>query len=174
MSCFENQKPFQWNRDLEWTCGDINYVRFLGLQNCEPGMQYDTHECLLQLLSKIYPNINDDCMFKFIKLEATLFNECGQTTNNDGVCIDRSLHLEDSSSLQTISGMLHQLVDPRGDHLKKYRCVDGCWMLNTSTKAVCVRQLSDTLIIQLNVFEYFDCISKKFIPSLSINEEVSL
>ena len=101
-------------------------MRYLGLQNYEPGMQYDTHECLLQLLSKIYPNSNDDCMFKIIKLESTLCNECGQTTNNDGVCIDWPLHLEDSSSLQTISGMLHQLMDPRRDHLKKYRCVDGC------------------------------------------------
>ena len=31
-------------------------------------MQYDAHECLLQLLAKIYPNINDDCMFKINKL----------------------------------------------------------------------------------------------------------
>ena len=26
-----------------------NYVRYLGLQHYEPGMQYDAHECLLQL-----------------------------------------------------------------------------------------------------------------------------
>ena len=31
-----------------------NYVRYLGLQHYEPGMQYDAHECLLQLLGKIY------------------------------------------------------------------------------------------------------------------------
>ena len=30
-----------------------NYVSYLGLQHYEPGMQYDAHECLLQLLSKI-------------------------------------------------------------------------------------------------------------------------
>ena len=30
-----------------------NYVRYLGLQHYEPGMQYDAHECLLQLLAKI-------------------------------------------------------------------------------------------------------------------------
>ena len=34
------------------------------------------YECLLQLLAKIYPNINDDCMFKFNKLEPTLSNDC--------------------------------------------------------------------------------------------------
>ena len=53
------------------------------------------HECLLQLLSKIYANIKDDCMFKINKLESTLCNDCGHTTINDGVCIDWSLHLED-------------------------------------------------------------------------------
>ena len=36
------------------------YVRYIGLQQYEPGTQYDAHECLLQLLEKIYPNINDD------------------------------------------------------------------------------------------------------------------
>ena len=53
-------------------------------------MQYDAHECLLQLLVKIYPNINDDCMFKINKLELTLFNDCAHTANNDGVCPDWS------------------------------------------------------------------------------------
>ena len=48
-----------------------------------------------------------------------LFSDCGRTTNNDGVCIDWSLHLEDSSNVQTISGMLHQLMDPRGEYLEK-------------------------------------------------------
>ena len=35
-----------------------DYVRFLGLQHKAPGMQYDAHEYRLQLLAKIYPNIN--------------------------------------------------------------------------------------------------------------------
>ena len=151
-----------------------NYVSYLRLQHYEPGMQYDAHECLLQLLAKIYPYINDDCMFKINKLQSTLCNDCGHTTNNDGVCIDWSLYLEDSSNLQTISGMLHQLMDPRGEYLENYRCVDGCQKLNTSTKAVYVTQLSDALIIQLNIFKYIYGISKKFIPNSSIDEEISL
>ena len=64
-----------------------NYVRYLSLQGYELGMQYDAHECLLQLLSKIYPNFNDDCMFKIDKLGSALCNDCGHTTNNDGVCM---------------------------------------------------------------------------------------
>ena len=35
-------------------------------------------------------------------------------------------------------------------------------------------QLSDALIIQLNIFKHIDGISKKFIPNLSIDEEISL
>ena len=62
-------------------------MRYLGLEHYEPGMQY-AHQCLLQLLAKICPNINNDCMVKINKWESTRFNDCGHTTNNDGVCID--------------------------------------------------------------------------------------
>ena len=113
-------------------------------------------------------------MFKINKLESTLCNDCGHTTKNDGVCIDWCLHLEDSSNVQTISEMLHQLIDPRGEYLENYRCVEGCQKLNTLTKAVYVTQLSDALITKLNIFKYVDGISKKFIPNLSIDEEISL
>ena len=65
-----------------------NYVRYLGLQRYGPGMQYDVHEWLLQLLAKVYPNIYDECMFKFNKLESTLCNNCGKTKDNDSVCIE--------------------------------------------------------------------------------------
>ena len=90
-------------------------MRYLGLQHYEPGMQYDAHESLLQSLAKSCLN-NDDCMFKINKLESTLCNDCGHTANNDGVCIDWSLYLEDSSNRQAISGMLHQVMDPRGKY----------------------------------------------------------
>ena len=76
-------------------------------------MQYDAHECILQLHTKMYPNINDNCMFKSDKLESTLCNDCGHIKNNDSVCIDWSLQVEDSSNIQTVSGMLHQLMNPR-------------------------------------------------------------
>ena len=63
-------------------------------------------------------------MFTFHKLESKLCNGFDQTTNNDGVCIDWSLHLEDSSNVQTVNGMLHPLMDPRREHLENYKCVD--------------------------------------------------
>ena len=50
-------------------------------------------------------NINDDFMFKINKLESTLNNDCDQTTNNDGACINWSLRLEDSRNVQRISGI---------------------------------------------------------------------
>ena len=55
-------------------------------------MQYDTQECLLQLLAKIYPSINDDGISKIDKLESTLCNDCGYIANNDvltGLCTQR-------------------------------------------------------------------------------------
>ena len=116
-------------------------------------------------LQKIYLNINDGCMFKIDKLDSTLCNDCGHATNNDGVCIDWSLHIQDSSNIQTITGMLHQLMDSRGEFLENYRCPDECQNLNTSTKAVYVTQLSDALIIQLNIFKYSDGICKKVVPT---------
>ena len=70
--------------------------------------------------------------------------------------------------------MLHQLIDPKGEYLENYRRVDECQKLSTSTKTVYATQLSDALIIQLNIFKYIDGISKKFIPDLSIDEELHL
>ena len=55
-------------------------------------MKYDAHECLLQLLAKIYSIINDDCTFKIDKRESILCNDCGLTANNDVVCINFLLH----------------------------------------------------------------------------------
>ena len=55
---------------------------------------------------------------RLINFESTFSNKYGYTANTNGVCIDTSLHLEDSSNVQTISGMLHQLMSPRGEYLK--------------------------------------------------------
>ena len=60
-------------------------------------------------------------MFKINILELTFCDDCGHTTNNDGECIDWSLHLEDSNNVQA----LHQLMNPRRGYLENYRCVDG-------------------------------------------------
>ena len=81
-------------------------------------MQYDAHKCMLHLLANIYPSIDDDCMFNINKLESTLCNDCGHTINNDGVCIEWSLHSEDSNNVQKISGMSHQLMNSRGEYLE--------------------------------------------------------
>ena len=87
-------------------------------------------------------------MFKIDKLESTLCNDCGHTSNNDGVCIDLSLHLESSSNIQTVSRMLHQLMDPSGEYLENYRCTDGYQNLIASVKAVYITQLPDALIFK--------------------------
>ena len=58
------------------------------------------------------------------------------------------------------------------------KCSNNKWDVKSaygsiSTKAVYFTQLSDSLIIQLNIFKYIDDISKKFMPNLSIDEEIS-
>ena len=100
-----------------------------------------------------------------------IFNDWSHIANTNGVCVDMPFHLEDSSNVQTISGMLYQLMDPRGEYFENYKC-DGCQRLNTLTKAVYVTQLSGALIIQLKFFEYVEGISKKVILNLSIDEEI--
>ena len=65
-------------------------------------------------------------------------------------------------------------MDPRGGYFENYRCADECQMLNTSTNTVCVTQLIDVLIIQLNIVKYIGVIlllwRRKF---QSIEEEIS-
>ena len=46
--------------------------------------------------------------------------------------------------------------------------------MNSSAKAGYVPHLSEALTIQLNIFKCVDGISEKFIPSLSIDEEILL
>ena len=48
------------------------YVQNLELPDYTFKMQYDAHECLTQLLSKIYPDITDECIFKLTMLESTV------------------------------------------------------------------------------------------------------
>ena len=91
-------------------------------------------------------------MIKINKLESTLCNDCRHTANNEGICIDWSFHLEDSSNVQTASGTLHQLMDPRGEYLKM---ADIGWMSKAeyiSKSCLCdtvISALSDALIYNL-------------------------
>ena len=89
------------------------------------------------------------------------------------VCVLISSCTKDSSNIQTISGILSQLMDPRGEYLENYRCANGCQKFNASAKAVCFTQLSDALIIQVNIFKYSGVISNKVVPNLHIDEEIS-
>ena len=70
------------------------------------------------------------------------------------LCVLTFCCTKDSSNIQTISGILSQLTDPRGEYLENYRSANGCQKFNASAKAVCFTQLSDALIIQVNIFKY--------------------
>ena len=117
----------------------------MSLIGYDAGTQYDVRKCLIQLLVYIYLNGNDHCMM-INKFESIFCNDCNHTTYINGVCVDSALHLEDSSHVQRISGMLHQFMDPREYYLKNYWC-DCCGSLSASTKAVCFMQVSTILTI---------------------------
>ena len=54
---------------------------------------------IITLLSAHYCPQNFTSLLAINTLESTFFSDCSHTTNNDGVCIDWPLHLEDSSNL---------------------------------------------------------------------------
>ena len=58
--------------------------------------------------------------------------------------------------------MLHQVMDPKGEFLEISRCVDRRQKINTSIKAVYVTQLSDALIIKLNIFKCMVSVRRLF------------
>ena len=123
---------------------------------------------------KIYtPMLMINVFLKLIKLNLH-FDMIVVTLQIIHLCIDWSLHIDNSSNVQTIRGMLHQVMEPRVKLLKNYSCLDGCQKINTSTKVVYVIKLSNALIIQLNIFKYIHGISKKVIPNLSIDEGISI
>ena len=68
MGSYENQKSFQGNRYFRCASKDVCYGRYLNLQYCKLGMEYDVHECLLQLLEKIYPILMMTVFLKLINL----------------------------------------------------------------------------------------------------------
>ena len=151
------------------------YLQNIGLTNYVFGMQYDAHECFLQLLNKIYPVINDNCMFKVVMLEVTVCENtaCNHTLNKTDTGVDLSLNIKDSEDVQTINGNLDDLQNPHVMLLSDYRC-DRCNIIGTSSKAVCITHLSDVLIIQLCIFKFRNGVIKKLRPTLHINEEISL
>ena len=95
-------------------------------------MQYDAYECLLQLLAEFTPILMMTAYLRLISYSQTFCIDYGHTAYHDGACTDWFLHLEDSSIVQTISGVVHQAMDPVGEYLENGRCVDGCQKLNVS------------------------------------------
>ena len=151
------------------------YLKHLELLDYTSGTQYDAHECLLQLLNKIYPVINDDCIFKLVKHEWTLCNACQLDTHMNVTSFDFSVPISDTTHLLTINDIVHDIMNPHGMPLNDYRCDRPiCQLVNSSTQAVSITYLSDMFIIQLGIFQFVDGVSKKVIPTLIIDEEINV
>ena len=151
------------------------YLKHLELLDYKSGTQYDAHECLLQLLDRIYPIISDDCIFKLVKHEWTFCNACQIDTHVNVASFDFSVPINDTTYPLTINNIVHELMNPHGVPLKDYRCDrPTCQLVNSSTQAVSVTHISDMFIIQLGIFQFVDGISKKIIPRLNIDEEIHI
>ena len=139
--------------------------------------QYDAHECLLQLLNRIYPTITNDCMFKVSMLESTV---CSNQENNCHHHIEKlvegtdlALQVEDTRNIQTVTDLLSKIQRP--GIVEDYKC-DLCNTKNTSNKADLITHTSNVLIIHLKIFKCIDAYGtiKKIIPNLNIEEKIYL
>ena len=65
------------------------------------------------------------------------------------------------------------VMHPHGRPLLDYRC-DNCHSLGSCTKGYYVTDISDVLIIQLVIFKFTNGRMKKVIPSLCIDEEITI
>ena len=154
-----------------------HYLQQIRLHDYVSGMQYDAHECLIQILEKIYPNF-DDCIFTVSCLEsvqctgsqdgtiAGCMNEPRRIVNN----MDLTLELNDSLD-QNISSLILQSQRSRAP--LGYRC-DNCGQEDTCDKVDLITGLSDILIINLKIFSYDHVTNRmtKKVPNLSINSEL--
>ena len=70
--------------------------------------------------------------------------------------------------------MLHQSMDPRGDYLEHYRCADGCQKLEYINKDSTYHTVIWCTNCTTKHFQISGDINRKFVPNLSINDEISL
>ena len=109
------------------------YLQVLYLNDYISGQQYDAHECLVQLLQKFYPEINDDCIFRISLLESTMCEgNRGHSTKSTFSCTELGLQVEDSLNIETITGLLEKSQNPVLS--EGYQC-DKCGNVGTSRKA---------------------------------------
>jgi len=149
------------------------YIRDLRLHNYVFGSQYDAHECLLQILNKIYSSVTNDCLFKISVLESTVCqsNNCQHRAERSIDMLDLELNIFPSGAVHTVTNLLNQPQIP--SPLEGYRC-DGCKVVGSCTKADLITHTSDVLIIQLKIFEYSNKhnMIKKKNPNVNIEEEI--
>ena len=150
------------------------YLQEIRLRNYVFGMQYDVHECLIQILEKIYPSFNY-CIFTVSCLESV---QCIGTQDGtiagcrhvpSRIVNNVDLTFEMNTSLtQDISSLITQSQRSRAP--EGYRC-DSCGQVNTCDKVDLITGLADVLIITLKVFAYDPLrnIMSKIVSTVNIN-----
>ncbi|MCH2406271.1 MAG: ubiquitin carboxyl-terminal hydrolase, partial [Nitrosopumilus sp.] len=160
------------------------FIHDIDLRDYEFGRQYDAHECLLQLLGKFYPEIDNNCMFKVSWLESTIcenekvignsrIQPCFHRTENMINHFNLTLEVDATSSNQTITQLLNRLEN--SSLAEGYTC-DNCQFKDTSNKVDLISETSDVLIFQLKLFKYIReyNTTTKVIPNLTVDEDLHL
>ena len=91
---------------------------------------------------------------------------------NDDYMFKTTDALRGFNNVQKISGMLNQLIDPRGEYLENYREADWCQKLSMSKR----QYMSHNYLIHYYTTKLFKCISgvRKKVPKLSIDKKILL
>lgn len=79
------------------------------------GWEYDAHECLIQISSRVYSEINNECLFKVTALESTVcqLRTCSWTEEKIISNIYLGLDVEESVNVQIVTGMLTNIQAER-------------------------------------------------------------
>ena len=150
------------------------YVFKLHLPYYQAKEQYDSHECLTDLLNKIYPSLVTVDAFKLQIFESIVCHNSGCTYNSEGILNDATLTLKVQRTFakqsigEIINRSLLTYVIP-GLRCESCQTRGNCYQTST------IFSLPDILIIQLALFSYVDANNtEKIIPNMNLDETLSL
>ena len=154
--------------------GAVRTTQFLhniGWHGYSVGSQCDSHECMIFILSNIFPSIDDNCIFKIDCLTSTECTSCSHLTQKNETELILHLHLGDVRNPTTISSLL--LNSTFRELLPEYKC-DNCDSRGACIKSSRVLNFDEYLIIHLAIFDFTTGVSRKVTPNLDIEENISI
>ena len=144
-------------------------MKYFEVPGCQPGIQYDAHDCLIKFLDVIYPVLNNHFMFRYNvheSIECQIRN-CRSAIVNNVSEIILTLELEDTANMELITGLLQTMMNFVSRVVLDYKC-DRCEREGICTKAYFVTFIWGFFIIQLNMLKFTKGYCHKLVPNLQI------